>query len=442
MVNSKVKSGALSRGLSLGKLGFKLAGSYLGYQAQNLLLGERERPRRAAHFRERASRRMREELGNLKGPAMKLGQLVSMASGIIQPEALEELAHLQMRAPGMHASLARAQFKSALGKYPEEVFREFDPEPFAAASLGQVHRAVTRSGEKVAVKIQYPAIRSAIENDFKLLRSVTLPGQIAGCVPAALLAEIERGILEETDYIHEAKNLEFFRKELKGLDYLSIPRVFHELSGDRVLTMSFIEGVSLRDFLRSKPSTAMRDLVGDRLGEMYYTQLHWLKAFHADHHPGNYLFQTDGRFGLVDFGCVKRLRLDYTRIADSIISRSWRQSDAAARQFLELVFGTEVPYRRARKLLPVLERSADFIFPQGPSANPAVSFRDPELLNFAKNNSRQVFLDRLYPVEYAFVSRAEMGLWHLLHELGARVNVGAIWRRVTTARAISEYEHG
>jgi predicted unusual protein kinase regulating ubiquinone biosynthesis (AarF/ABC1/UbiB family) len=440
MVNPK--NSALTRGFQLGKLGVKLAGSYLGYQAQNLVLGESERPRRAARFQERASRRMREELGDLKGPAMKLGQLVSMANGAMQPEALEELAHLQMRAPGMHASLARAQFKSALGKYPEELFREFDPEPFAAASLGQVHRAVTRSGDAVAVKIQYPAIRTAIENDFKLFRSVTLPGQITGHLPAGLVAEVERGILEETDYLQEAQNLEFFRKELKGLAYLSIPRVFHELSGDRVLTMSFIEGISLRDFLRAKPSSAMRDLVGDRLAEMYYTQLHWLKAFHADHHPGNYLFRTDGSFGLVDFGCVKRLRIDITKIVDSFIGRSWRQSDAAARRFLELVYGAEVPHRRARKLLPVAERTADFLFPQGPSANPVANFRDPELLKLAANNSKQIFLDRSYPAEFAFVSRAEVGLWHLMQELGARVNIGAVWRRVSTARSIGEYEHG
>ncbi len=155
MVNSKTRSGVLTRGFTLGKLGFGLVGSYLGYQAQNLFLGEAERPQRQARFQRQASRRVREELGNLKGPAMKLGQLVSMGSGALLPEALEELADLQMRAPGMHASLARAQFKSALGKYPEELFGEFDPEPFAAASLGQVHRGITQSGERVAIKIQY-----------------------------------------------------------------------------------------------------------------------------------------------------------------------------------------------------------------------------------------------------------------------------------------------
>ena len=433
MVNSKTRSGVLTRGFLLGKLGFRLVGSYFGYQAQNLLLGEGERPQRQARFQRQVSRRVREELGNLKGPAMKLGQLASLGTGALPPEALEELANLQMRAPGMHASLARAQFKAALGKYPEELFREFDPEPFAAASLGQVHRGITRSGDAVAVKIQYPAIRTAIENDFKLIRSLTLPGRVTGHLPAALVAEVERGILEETDYLHEAQNVELFRKELKGLTYLSIPRVYHGLSGDRVLTMSFIEGVSLGGFLMEKPSSAVRDLVGDRLAEMYYTQLHRLKAFHADQHPGNFLFQSDGRIGLVDFGCVKRLGIDITEIINSIIDRSWRSGDAAAQRFLGLVFGVKMPPHRARKLLPLAEASADFLFPGGPLANAAVNFGDPKLFELAANNSKRILRDRLMPAEFAFVSRAEMGLAHLLHELGAKVNVRAVWHRVTTA---------
>jgi serine/threonine protein kinase len=433
VVNSKTNNGALTRGFRLGKLGFSLAGSYLGYQAQNFFLGGGERPQRQARFQRQVSRRVSEQLGNLKGPAMKLGQLASMGSGALRPEALEELASLQMRAPGMHPSLARAQFKSVLGKYPEELFREFDPEPFAAASLGQVHRGITQGGEKVAIKIQYPAIRSAIENDFKLFRSMTLPGRVTGHLPAGMLAEFERGTLEETDYLHEAQNLEFFRKELKGLTYLSIPRAFPALSGDRVLTMSFIEGAPFRSFLMEKPSAAVRNLVGERLVEMYHTQLHCLKAIHADHHPGNYLFQSDGRIGLVDFGCVKRLRIEMTEIINSEISRSWRSSEAAARRFMGLVLEAKVPPHRARKLLPIAEASADFLFPQGPSANPVVNFCDPKLLEVMKSNGKQAMSNRLFNPEFTFVSRAELGLVHLLYELGAKVNMRAVWHRVSTA---------
>ena len=431
MVNSNGQNGTLRRGFHLGKLGFNLVGSYLGYQAQNVFLGEAERPLRQARFQRRVSQQAREELGNLKGPAMKLGQLLSLGGGILRPEALEELANLQRRAPGMHASLARAQFKSTLGKYPEDLLREFDPEPFAAASLGQVHRGLTCDGEKVAIKIQYPAIRTAIENDFKLFRAVTLPTRITGHIPAALVAEVERGLLEETDYLQEAQNVEFFRTELRELTYLSIPRVYPELSGDRVLTMSYIEGISLEEFLKGKPSAEMRNLVGHRLAESYYTQLHQLKALHADQHPGNYFFRPDGSLGLVDFGCVKRLRLDMSEIITSIADHSWRRGEAEARRLLGLIVGPGIPYRRARKLLPLLEQSANFLFPQGPAANPVVDFRDPALLKLAESNSKQLFRDRLYPPEFAFVSRAEVGLCHLLRELGARVNISAIWSRIT-----------
>ena len=377
-MNNGEQSGAVARGFRLGKLGFSLMGSYMGYQVQNLLLGEGERAQRQARFQQRASRRVREELGVLKGPAMKLGQLLSMQTEILPEEALQELATLQMQAPGMHATLARAQFKSSLGKFPEEMFRKFDPEPFAAASLGQVHRAVTLKGEKVAVKIQYPAIRSAIETDFKLLKSATLPTQLTGHVPAALIEEIRRGILEETDYLREADNLEFFRKGLSGLEYMVIPRVCRELSTDRVLTMSYVEGESLGDFLKRKPSDAMRNLLGVRILEMYRTQIYRLNALHADHHPGNYLFQADGHIGLVDFGCVKRMSFNLSELDNCQWRRSWRESEAAARQFLALAYGPRAPYSRARKMLPLMERISDAFYPQSDSADIVIDYRNPK----------------------------------------------------------------
>lgn len=151
----------------MGRLGLALTGSYLGYQLQNLFLDGQERLEKRKSFNAKAARQIRAELESLKGPAMKLGQILSMQFHILPQEAVTELAKLQMRAPAMHPTLARAQFKASFCKSPEEVFRDFTPEPFAAASLGQVHRAMTKDGQEVAVKIQYPAIRKAIEDDFK-----------------------------------------------------------------------------------------------------------------------------------------------------------------------------------------------------------------------------------------------------------------------------------
>jgi hypothetical protein len=433
-VNKNGESGAVRRGFRLGKLGFSLAGSYISYQAQNLLLGEDDQ--RQSRMQQKVSRQVRNELGALKGPAMKLGQMLSMQTEILPEEALAELANLQMRAPGMHASLTRAQFKSSLGKYPEEAFREFDPDPFAAASLGQVHRAVTRDGEKVAVKIQYPAIRTAIENDFKLLRSATLPGQWTGHVPPALLDEIQRGILEETDYEREADNLEFFRQGLSGLDYVTIPRVRRELSTDRVLTMSYVEGEMFSDFLKRKPAPAARELLATRLCEMFETQLQSLKALHADQHPGNYIFQRDGGIALIDFGCVKRISIDVVELRGWYRKRVWRQSDASARQFLRNILGPSAPYARARKILPLMEKWCDAFYPKDMSVDIVVDFGKDARANsktteIQREMMNRVLRDKLINPEYAFLTRAEIGLRYLLREIGATINLSEIERRVT-----------
>jgi hypothetical protein len=437
LVKTNGQSGVVPRGYRLGKLGFNLAGSYLGYQIQNVFLGETGKPQRKAHFHKKASRQLRQELAALKGPVMKLGQLLSIQSGTLPEEALLELANLQMQAPGMHASLARVQFKSVLGKYPEEMFREFDPEPFAAASLGQVHRAVTFKGERVAVKIQYPAIRSAIESDLKLLRSAALPGRVTGHVPSGLLEEIARGLLEETDYLHEAGNLDYFRTGLAGLDFVTVPIVHRELTTERVLTMSFVEGESLSDWLKRKPSQALRDLTGARLCEAYETQLQHLRVIHTDQHPGNFLFQPDGRVGLVDFGNVKRVNFDileYRRFCDN---RGWRESEAAEQRFLSIICGKTVPHARARKILPLLEEMLDVerSYRSNGSGDYVIDFRthrqNSKFTEIQRRMAKLIFQDKLYNPDFVYVSRGDMGFWHLLGEIGATVNVSEISRRVS-----------
>ena len=425
----KESSGALSRGLRLGKLGLSLTGSYLGYQAQNILLSEGQRDQRRRQFQTQSARRVREELGALKGAAMKLGQVLGLQTHALPEEAIAELARLQMHAPAMHPTLARAQFKASLGADPEVLFRVFEETPFAAASLGQVHRAWTRSGEKVAVKIQYPAIRAAIESDLKLLRSATLPARFLGHAPGAIIDEVQRGFLEETDYFHEAGNIEFFRRKLKGLDYLTLPEVQWDLTRERVLTMSFVEGEIMGPFLNKKPSQAVRNLIGTRLVELYYIQLHRLRALHADHHPGNYLFQPDGHIGLVDFGCVKRINFDASDLIRSCVGRTWRQGDKQAAHVLRLIFGARVPYAHARKMLPTLEVMTGILYPEGKHANPVVDFGKEQLLQLLVMTLKKAVRDKLTNPEFAFISRAELGLYSLLHQLSAKVNVRATWRR-------------
>ncbi|MCW5559505.1 MAG: AarF/ABC1/UbiB kinase family protein, partial [Verrucomicrobiae bacterium] len=272
------------------KLGAGLAGSYLAHHLSRPFADGNSETDRQRSLRRRNARQVREGLQALRGPIMKLGQVASMQGHLLGPEMLEELSTLQRQAPPMHPTLMRVQFRNALGREPEEVFRSFTAEAASAASLGQVHRAVTKDGDEVAVKIQYPAIREAIESDFKLLRTALLPARATGHIEAKAIREAERGILEEADYLKESKNVAFFEKQLAPLPFVRVPRVWKEYSARQVLTMSWLDGAHLKEFLAAKPSQEMRDRIGERLMRLFFFQLFRVRALHADPHPGNYLF--------------------------------------------------------------------------------------------------------------------------------------------------------
>ena len=282
---------AISRAARMMKLGAGLTGSYLAYQLQRPFLSGEEGERRRKTMQGGNAKRVRQELSAMAGPVMKVGQAMSMQTHLLGEEWVQELSALQMQAPPMHDALMRAQFKSAMGKYPEELFSSFEPQPFAAASLGQVHWATTREGEDVAVKIQYPAIREAIENDFTMLRAAGLPVRITGHLQGALIDEAERGILEETDYLREARNIELFRKKLAHLKFMRVPRVYKELSCEQVLTMSRVPGVRLQEFLRTNPRQALRDTLGEGLVRLFFFQLFRMQTLHANPTFGQLSFQ-------------------------------------------------------------------------------------------------------------------------------------------------------
>src|SRR5260370_21054979 len=196
---SSQKNTATGRAFSMASMGAGMAGSYFGYLLQRVFLGEAKGKLKLKSTQIRAARKMADEMQALRGPAMKLGQMLSLQTGFLPDEILAELATLQMEAPGMHPSLVRVQVKASLGREPEEIFKHFTAEPFAAASLGQVHHAITRDGQRVAVKIQYPGIRRAIENDFSLFRTFSNPAQASRQRPKSAIDETQKHIVALTD---------------------------------------------------------------------------------------------------------------------------------------------------------------------------------------------------------------------------------------------------
>jgi predicted unusual protein kinase regulating ubiquinone biosynthesis (AarF/ABC1/UbiB family) len=423
-------SGSGGRANHLVRLGFGLAGSYLAYQIQRPFLGETAAKARSGAMRRKQARQVREKLQALRGPIMKVGQALSMQTHLLSGEMVEELSTLQMDAPPMHASLMRAQFKSALGKYPEEVFRSFEPEPFAAASLGQVHWAVTKNGQEVAVKIQYPAMREAIAGDFRALRAAGLMARLSGHLPEAVIQEAQRGVLEETDYRHEARNIEHFREALEPLPFVQVPEVHHDLSSDRVLTMSRSPGSILSTFLKSNPSQAIRDKLGVGLTHLFFFQLFRLNALHADPHPGNYLFNRDGTISLVDFGCVKHLKPQVVRCYAQFWSRDWVRDPKIYAAIIRVLFGHKAPSDpvRVRRCMNEIRRFYDKFHPLD-ATDHVLELGEPRFMDALAQLAKTLITNKFISADFLFLSRTESGMCNLLHLLGARVPTTAIVRQ-------------
>jgi len=274
------------------------------------------------------------------------------------------------------------------------------------------------------VKIQYPAIRSAIENDFKILRSATLPGRITGHFPKGLLDEVQRGFLEETDYSNEAANLEFFGEKLRPLPWVRIPRVHRQWSGDRVLTISRLAGMPLPEFVVTKPSRALRNLIGQRMLVLFQFQRLGVGVVHADPHAGNYLFDSEGNIGLVDFGCTKRLSADYLTLIHCFMDRIWKRTDYAPECLSRLIWGKSVKHDepRVRKALSASIAFTEMVFPGPSTGNPMVDFGDEKVVNGFAKILTGATMDKLGNPEFAFHARSELGFYNLLHQLGAEVN--------------------
>ena len=422
----------------MASMGADIAGSYVGYLLQRVFLGDAKSKIKLKSTHTRAARRMAEEMQALRGPAMKLGQMLSLQTGVLPDEILSELVSLQMEAPGMHPSLVRVQLKESLGREPEEIFKQFNPEPFAAASLGQVHHAVTRDGQRVAVKIQYPSIRRAIENDFTLFRKLSKPAQASGHIPKSAIDEMQQQIVAETDYRREAENIEFFAERLAPLDFVEVPRVFRSYSSDKVLTMSLMTGSHLEDFLAKRPSQKLRNQLGAHLFELFYFQLLTLEAFHADPHWGNYLFNDNAHISLVDFGCVKYINPESVDYLRSIFLYPGSTGSVDFQRLLENHYkkaGVKLLPTARRALIGFAENFYRKVYPPKPEKK-LFDFGDAAFLRDFLRESTNLVRTKGMLTEFILMGRAEMGLYQTLHRLKARVPTSEIVRKYLPARPV------
>ncbi len=300
----------LDRSARWGRLGIVLAWSAADYArlraAQRLGASER----RITQLQRQMADRLRRNLAAMRGIYIKAGQFLSLRNDVLPRIVCERLAELQDRVPSVPFGRLRPRLERELGPL-RDVFAELEARPVAAASLGQVHFGVLRSGERVALKIRYPGIRRTIDADLQNLSGLLLMVRpwLRRVPLESLLAELRKGLEEELDYVHEAANLEMFRKVFTARDDIVIPRLHRAYSSGALLCMERLDGVRLGDLPALERAGVSGRQAALLVVRFYTEQILKLGFFHADPHPGNFLILPEGpRLGVLDFGLVRRLR--------------------------------------------------------------------------------------------------------------------------------------
>ncbi|MDO8392248.1 MAG: AarF/ABC1/UbiB kinase family protein [Actinomycetota bacterium] len=303
------------RNADVARLGATVGRHYATTAARKLFASAERRIELDNERELRTAEAVAERLGSMKGALMKLGQMASYIDDALPAPLRDALSALQSNAPPMSAELAAGVIEREFGVPPEQLFVQWDPQPIAAASIGQVHRAVvldpaTGDERAVAVKVQYPGVGEAVEAD---LRNANLLGMVlqqgfGGLDADDMVEEIKERLIEELDYRLEATNQQLFADFYRGHPFIHVPEVLPAFSGATVITSELVNGSTWQE-LQSWPQ-AEKDLVGETLFRFVFRSLYGMQAFNGDPHPGNYLFHGDGRVTFLDYGLVKHFTDD------------------------------------------------------------------------------------------------------------------------------------
>jgi predicted unusual protein kinase regulating ubiquinone biosynthesis (AarF/ABC1/UbiB family) len=377
--------------------------------------------------RSRHAAELKAALGGIKGPLMKVAQLLATIPEALPQEYVQELVQLQANAPAMGWPFVRRRMAGELGPGWERRFRSFEKAAARAASLGQVHRAEARDGTKLACKLQYPGMASAVEADLRQLKLVmSLYERYDRAISTAEIhAEIAERLREELDYQREAAHMRLYRRILGDEAEIAVPAPYPELSTRRLLTMTWLDGVPILDAV--KASLAERNRLALRMFRAWYVPFYYYGVIHGDPHLGNYTVAPDGTVNLLDFGCIRIFPASFVRgVIDLYHSLERGDRDLAVRAYKSWGFRD-----LSREMIEVLNRWASYVY------GPLLEDRERLIQDTASGIYGREVAETVHrdirrlggvkpPREFVFMDRAAVGLGSVFLHLRAEIN----WHRV------------
>lgn len=424
----KIPTGKVQRATKFIQTGAKIGGNYIKHYSRKII--DKDTSTDKLHIQNAED--IYDSLSKLKGSALKVLQMMSLDRNFL-PEAYQDKFSLaQSSAPPLSFPLVVNTFKKGFGKSPDQLFDRFDQRAVNAASIGQVHRAAL-NGKELAVKIQYPGVADSISSDLKIVKPFArLLFNVSDADIDYYLKEVENKLIEETDYKLELNQSIEISNACQVLDNLLFPKYYPEYSSNRIITMDWMEGMYLDDFLESNPSQEIRNKAGQSIWDFYDFQIHALHKVHADAHPGNFLFQKDGTVEILDFGCVKEIPMDYyssyfkihnkALVLDEDVFEDWlyelsfiRQDDSSSEKELFKKIFTDMAMLLAR---PFHEEVFDFsdnaffnsIYQLGENVT---KMKEVRTAKSARGSKHGLYVNRTY-----------FGLYQLLNTLSAKVHTG------------------
>jgi predicted unusual protein kinase regulating ubiquinone biosynthesis (AarF/ABC1/UbiB family) len=421
-----IPTGKMQRVTKLVTTGVKVGGNYLKYYGEKVVNPSLTKDK----LHESNASDIYDGLKELKGSALKVAQMLSMEKNLLPQSYVDKFSLSQFSVPPLSAPLVRKTFKTYFKQYPEELFDTFSPDSINAASIGQVHKA-TKNGKELAVKIQYPGIRESIGSDIALVKPIAVRMFNLQGTSDEYFQEVEDKLTEETDYKLEISQSMTVILDCEKIDNLLFPNYYPEYSSDKIITMDWMNGIHLSEFCSSNATQEQRDKVGQTLWNFYMYQIHQLKKFHADPHPGNFLVDKNDNLIAIDFGCMKEIPNDFyvpyfeVSTPDSLKDMDYFTKKLFELEILkttdsskELAFFTDMFHELLSVFTqPIQAEIFDFAQPEFQAQIAALSEK------FASDKTLRKMNGNRGSKHFIYVNRTFFGLYSLMFDIKAKVKI-------------------